>query len=94
MSKTQQRLERLIAVPPERVFAFWINPEQIVRWWGPEGYEIPGSSFDVRPGGKWSTMVQTPDGQRRTVSGIYRANIAHWPSNFHATDLGGLARAR
>jgi uncharacterized protein YndB with AHSA1/START domain len=73
LSKTQLRLERLIAAPPERVFAFWINPEQIVRWWGPEGYEIPSSNFDVRPGGKWSTMVQTPDGQRRTVSGIYRA---------------------
>jgi uncharacterized protein YndB with AHSA1/START domain len=73
LSDTRLRLERLIAAPPERVFAFWIDPAQVVRWWGPAGYEVPSSDFDVRPGGQWRTTVQTPDGQRRTISGMYRA---------------------
>jgi uncharacterized protein YndB with AHSA1/START domain len=36
---------------------------------GVRAFARPGSS----PGGQWRTTVQTPDGQRRTISGIYRA---------------------
>jgi uncharacterized protein YndB with AHSA1/START domain len=73
MSETQLRLERLIAAPPERLFALWTDPEQVVRWWWPESCQLPSSDFDVRPGGEWRTTVQTADGQRKTVSGVYRA---------------------
>jgi uncharacterized protein YndB with AHSA1/START domain len=72
MSETQLRLERLIAAPPERLFALWTDPEQVVRWWWPEGYQLPSCDLDVRPGGAWRATVQTADGQRKAVSGIYR----------------------
>jgi uncharacterized protein YndB with AHSA1/START domain len=72
VSETQLRLERLIAAPPERLFALWTDPEQVMRWWWPEGYQLPSCQLDVRPGGAWLTTVLTPDGQRKTVSGIYR----------------------
>jgi uncharacterized protein YndB with AHSA1/START domain len=39
---------------------------------GPDGYQVPSSAFDVRTGGRWHTTVLTPDGQRKTVSGVYR----------------------
>lgn len=32
MSDTELRLERLLAAPPERVFALWTQPEQLVKW--------------------------------------------------------------
>jgi uncharacterized protein YndB with AHSA1/START domain len=72
LSDTQLRLERLIAAPPAHVFALWIDPVQIIKWWGPDGYQVPSSAFDVRTGGRWHTTVLTPDGQRKTVSGVYR----------------------
>ena len=72
MSETQLRLERLIAAPPEHLFALWTDPEQIARWWGPDGYQVRSCELDVRPGGAWRTTVRTADGQCKTVSGVYR----------------------
>ena len=66
------RIERLIAAPPERLFELWTDPEQLVKWWGPDGYEVPSRSLDVRPGGRWRTTVHSPDGALKTVSGVYR----------------------
>jgi uncharacterized protein YndB with AHSA1/START domain len=66
------RLERLIAAPPERLFDLWTRPEQLVKWWGPDGYEVPRCELDLRPGGRWRTTMHPPDGKPRTVSGVYR----------------------
>ena len=73
MSDTELRLERLIAAPPERVFAMWSEPMQLVKWWGPEGATVPAHAIDPRPGGAWRTTMRTADGKNRTVSGFYRA---------------------
>lgn len=67
------RLERIIATTPERLFALWTEPDELVKWWGPEGYTTPKRAMDVRPGGRWRTTMRRPDGTEHTVSGIYRA---------------------
>jgi uncharacterized protein YndB with AHSA1/START domain len=72
LSENELRLERLIPAPPERVFALWTEPAEIVKWWAADRHEIPVSDFDVRPGGKWHATYRTPVGGRRTVSGVYR----------------------
>ncbi len=69
---TVLRLERLIAAPPERVFELWTDPQLLVRWWGPEGYDVPVHALDVVPGGRWRTTMRSVDGECLTVSGIYR----------------------
>jgi uncharacterized protein YndB with AHSA1/START domain len=66
------RVERFIAAPPETVYLYWTDPQRIVRWWGPEGYDIPAHTFEVRRGGRWRTTMRSPDGGLYTVSGIYR----------------------
>jgi uncharacterized protein YndB with AHSA1/START domain len=43
-------LSRVIAGPPELVFAAWIDPDQVARWWAPEGFHVPRESVDVEPG--------------------------------------------
>lgn len=72
MSDTELYLERLIAAPPERVFELWVTPELLVKWWGPEGSDIPAHAIDVRPGGKWRTTMRNAEGKLFTVSGVYR----------------------
>jgi uncharacterized protein YndB with AHSA1/START domain len=67
------RLERIIRAPVERVFAAWVEPEQLAAWWGPEGATIPDYAMDVRPGGTWRTVMKLPDGNTPEVSGVYRA---------------------
>jgi uncharacterized protein YndB with AHSA1/START domain len=73
VSDRELRLERLIAAPPDRVFELWTEPELLVKWWGPEGYDVPAHALDVRPGGHWRTTLCSPDGTRLNVSGVYRA---------------------
>lgn len=69
---TVLRLERLIATSPEHLFELWTSPEQIVKWFGPDGYDVPDHDIDPRPGGKWRTTLRAPDGSLHTVSGFYR----------------------
>jgi uncharacterized protein YndB with AHSA1/START domain len=66
------RVERIIAATPERLFALWTEPEELAKWWGPEGFTIPKYAMDVRPGGRWRTTMHRPDGTENVVSGIYR----------------------
>lgn len=70
---TVLRLERLIAASPERVFECWTDPDLLVRWFGPEGYEVPARALDVTPGGRWRTTMRSADGECLTASGIYRS---------------------
>ena len=72
MTERELSLERLIALPPERLFALWTEPGLIVKWWGPEGFGIPDCALDVRVGGRWRTVMRSPEGKHLTVGGIYR----------------------
>lgn len=65
-------IERLIAAPPEKLFELWTDPAKLVQWWGPEGTNVPEHALDVRPGGKWRTVMRLANGERYTVSGVYR----------------------
>ena len=65
-------MERVIAATPERLFALWTEPEELIKWWGPEGFTTPQHDMDVRPGGRWRTTMRSPEGKHHTVSGIYR----------------------
>jgi uncharacterized protein YndB with AHSA1/START domain len=66
------RLSRIFRVPRERVFRAWIDPEQLVKWWGPEGFTAPACALDVRQGGTWRTTMRSPEGKDHIVSGVYR----------------------
>ena len=44
---TTLRMERVIAATPERLFALWSEPEELVKWWGPEGFTTPEHAMDV-----------------------------------------------
>jgi uncharacterized protein YndB with AHSA1/START domain len=72
VSETALRLERLIASPPEILFALWTEPAQLIRWWGPEGYETAVDALDIRPGGRWRIILRGADGSELATSGVYR----------------------
>jgi len=71
-SDTTLRLERLIASPPEVLFALWTEPAQLLRWWAPKGYEPSVHSLDTRPGGRWRITLRRSDGGVLAMSGVYR----------------------
>ena len=67
--KITLRMERIIAAPPERLFELWTVPEELVKWWGPEGFTTPRHAMDVRPGGRWrfNTAYGPVEGEFREV---------------------------
>lgn len=48
--------------PRKRVFEAWTNPDQLARWWGPNGFTNTFHEFDIRPGGSWRYVMHGPDG--------------------------------
>ena len=71
MNDNVLEMERLIPAPPERVFEYWTEPELVAKWFGPGEFDVPSSDLDLRPGGIWRTTIRSPEGQLRTVSGVY-----------------------
>ena len=71
MNDNVLEMERLIPAPPERVFEYWTEPELVAKWFGPGEFDVPSSQLDLRPGGKWRTTIRSPEGELRTVSGVY-----------------------
>jgi uncharacterized protein YndB with AHSA1/START domain len=71
-SETTLRLERLIASPPEVLFGLWTEPVQLLKWWGPDGYETSVHCLETRPGGRWRIILRRSDGSALAMSGVYR----------------------
>ncbi len=57
-------LSRVIDAPRDLVFSAWTDPDQIVEWFGPEGFVIETKQIDLNPGGVWRFDMVAPDGTR------------------------------
>jgi len=62
-------LERTIAVAPERVWAAWTEPELLVQWFTPAPFKTVAADLDVRPGGRFSTTMESPEGEQYPNTG-------------------------
>ena len=69
------RLEvrRTINATPERLFAAWTDPLQLVAWWGPAGVECVGAEVDLRVGGAYRIGNLLPDGMTIWIVGTFSA---------------------
>jgi uncharacterized protein YndB with AHSA1/START domain len=54
-------VRRIIRATPERLFAAWTEPEQLRKWWGPEGVVCVDPEVDLRVGGRYRIGNQFPD---------------------------------
>jgi uncharacterized protein YndB with AHSA1/START domain len=55
-------LERVVPVAPELVLAAWTEPERIVQWFTPAPWKTTDAEVDLRPGGIFRTVMESPDG--------------------------------
>jgi uncharacterized protein YndB with AHSA1/START domain len=56
---------RVFDAPRDLVFNAWTDPDQVAKWFGPEGFETPRESveIDLREGGRFNLrMVQGGSG--------------------------------
>ena len=72
-AETSVQLRRTFAAPREKVFRAWTDPEELKRWWGPEGYATPSAQADLRVGGTYRLgMQKLPAGDIFYLAGTYR----------------------
>lgn len=67
-------ITRIIDAPIEVVWKAWTEPEQVMRWWGPQAYTSPECKIDLREGGKFLFCMRAPEdqgGQDGYTTGAY-----------------------
>lgn len=58
---TQQLvIERTLKASPEQVFDAFTNPDQLTKWWWPNGFTCPAAEVDLRLGGTYRLAMQWP----------------------------------
>jgi uncharacterized protein YndB with AHSA1/START domain len=64
-------ITRVFDAPRRLVFETWSQPEHLARWWGPNGFTLPGCEMDFRPGGAYRFVMRGPDGLDYPFHGVY-----------------------
>lgn len=62
-------LERTVDVAPELVWKAWTTPELLVRWFAPKPWSTSSCEIDLRPGGRFDTVMRSPEGEEFPSSG-------------------------
>jgi uncharacterized protein YndB with AHSA1/START domain len=70
-AKPSLTLKRHFNAAPQTVYAAWTDPQQLMRWFGPDPSEVLSAETDVRVGGRYH-ITFTSGGEHHDVSGSYR----------------------
>lgn len=62
---------RRIRATPEAVFEAFVDPREIVHWWGPDEGPTLSAETDVRVGGRFRVVFRTMDGELFETQGEY-----------------------
>jgi uncharacterized protein YndB with AHSA1/START domain len=67
-------IERELDAPRELVWKVWTDPDEVTKWWGPEGFTTPRDKieYDLRAGGVARLTMVGPDGEEYPNDGHFR----------------------
>ena len=64
-------LERTIDVSPELVWKAWTEPRHVMKWFTPAPWKTADCQIDLKPGGRFSFVNESPEGERHSHSGCF-----------------------
>ena len=65
-------IERVLPGARESVFAAFSDPQELAKWWGPEGYAVANLEFEPRVGESYRIEMQPPEGDSFHLTGEFR----------------------
>ena len=79
MSKEKHKLdpkldlyfERIVNVPRELIWQAWTNPQHLKKWFCPLPWTTVECEIDLRAGGIFSSVMQSPEGHQFPNQGCY-----------------------
>jgi len=66
-------MTRDLPAVPAVVFAAFSDPDQLAKWFGPQGFTVRTLEFDPRVGGTYRIEMQPPEGDSFCLGGEFRA---------------------
>lgn len=68
-------VKRIIDAPVDLVWKAWTDPNQVTKWWGPEGFTSPSCKIDLCEGGNYIFCMRAPaemGGFEHYSAGVYK----------------------
>lgn len=56
------QISRTVDAPLDLVWKAYTEQEPLMAWFGPQGFSMPHSRYDLRPGGEFHYCLRTPTG--------------------------------
>jgi uncharacterized protein YndB with AHSA1/START domain len=63
--------KRVVNLPKEKIWRAWTTPELITQWFTPAPWKTIACEIELRPGGIFSTLMQSPEGQDFPNTGCF-----------------------
>ena len=70
-SELDLMFERIVDVPRELIWQAWTTPEKLLPWFCPLPWKTVECEIDLRVGGRFYTVMQSPEGQKFPSTGCY-----------------------
>ena len=65
-------MNRALPAAPSLVFRVFTDPNELARWWGPEGFSTPSLEFVPLVGQGYRIEMQPPEGDAFYLTGEFR----------------------
>lgn len=66
-------LIRFLKAPPAAIWRCWTDPALLRQWWAPKPVITREAIIDLRPGGRFFTMMILPSGDEHPTEGCFLA---------------------
>jgi uncharacterized protein YndB with AHSA1/START domain len=62
---------RDVDLPPELIWQAWTDPKILPQWFCPKPWKVVACEIDLRAGGRFQSVMQSPEGQQFPNEGCY-----------------------
>lgn len=63
--------ERTTTLTPEQIWKGWTDPETLMKWFCPRPWKVTDCRIDLKAGGEFYTVMQSPEGQQFPNNGCF-----------------------
>ena len=64
-------LERVVDATPSLIWRAWTEPKHLMPWFCPKPWSVSECDIDLRPGGRFHTVMHSPEGDAFPNTGCY-----------------------